>query len=88
VIPQVPSVALMMLFSIPSLCSGKSIFLATIQVLAFKHKYSRFSLFTVAMFCKAACTELENTGLLPLKEIQGEVPVSLKPQRFHQPINI
>lgn len=53
-----------MLFSIPSLCSGESIFLGTMKVLAFKHKYSQFLLFTIAVD-----TELENTELLLIKEI-------------------
>lgn len=53
------------------------------HVLAFKYKYSGFSLFVIAMFYKAAGTELENIGLLALKEKQGWVPVSLGPYHFH-----
>lgn len=63
-ISEVPSKAPTVLFSVLSLCSGKSVFLGTIKVLAFKHKYSQFLLFTVAVD-----TELENTELLLIKEI-------------------
>lgn len=45
--------------------------MANMQVLAFKHKYSQFLLFTVAVFYKATNTELENTELLLLKKIQS-----------------
>lgn len=52
-----------MLFSIPSLFSGKSLFLADIQVSAFKHKYSLFSVFTIAVFHQGTVnTELQNTN--------------------------
>lgn len=70
-ISEVPSEAPTLLVSIPSLCSGKRLFLANIQVLAFKCKYSQFLLFTVAVFYKATNTELENTELLLLKKIQS-----------------
>lgn len=45
--------------------------MANMQVLAFKHKYSQFLLFTVAVFYEATNTELENTELLLLKKIQS-----------------
>lgn len=53
-----------MLFLHTKLMSGKSAFLANIQVLASKHNYSQFLLFTVAVFYKATNTELENTERL------------------------
>lgn len=70
-ISEVPSEAPALLVSIPSLCPGERLFLANIQVLAVKHKCSQFLLFTVAVFCKATNTELENTELLLLEKIQS-----------------
>lgn len=82
-ISEVPSKAPTLLFSTLSLCSGECLFLANIQVLAFKHKYSQFSLFTVAVFYKAANAELKNTELL-LQELGSWEPLATT---FHQLIN-